>query len=364
MRQIPFINLKLEYKKYRRSYNRAIQKVFKKGEYILGEEVVKFEESFARYIGTKYCVGVNSGLDALTLSIRALGYGPGDEIIVPSNTYIASIISISENKVTPVLVEPDEYYNINPDIITSKITPKTRAIMVVHLYGQAVQMDKIQAICDQYNLELIEDCAQSHGSKFNGQMTGTFGIAGCFSFYPTKNLGAFGDGGAVCTNDYDFFIQLKMLRNYGSIEKYKNELIGVNSRLDELQAAILNVKLTHIDKLIDHRAKIANLYLSTIDNPRVQLPLVNPSATHVWHLFVIRVDEQNDFIEYLKLNGVLTGIHYPIPPHLSNAYYGLLNVESDYTDRLSKSVVSLPIYDWMNIKDAKKVVSVINRYNL
>jgi dTDP-4-amino-4,6-dideoxygalactose transaminase len=291
-----------------------------------------------------------------------LGYGAGDEIIVPSNTYIASIISISENKVTPVLVEPDDYYNINPDKIISKITAKTRAIMVVHLYGQAAQMNQIESICDEYNLELIEDCAQSHGSKFNGQMTGTFGIAGCFSFYPTKNLGAFGDSGAVCTNDYDLFIKLKMLRNYGSIEKYKNEIIGVNSRLDELQASILNVKLTHIDKLIDHRSKIANLYLSTIENPGVQLPLINPSATHVWHLFVVRVDDQNDFIEYLKLNGVLTGIHYPIPPHLSNAYHGLLNVESDHTERLSKSVVSLPIYDWMHIKDAKKVVSVINGY--
>jgi len=364
MKTIPFNNLKLEYKKYRRKYNRSIQNVLRKGEYILGEEVERFENSFSKYIGSEYCVGVNSGLDALKLTIRALGYGPSDEIIVPSNTYIASIIAISENQVTPVLVEPDEYYNINPDKIISKITGKTRAIMVVHLYGQAAQMDKIQLICNQYNLELIEDCAQSHGSKFNGQMTGTFGIAGCFSFYPTKNLGAFGDGGAVCTNNYDLFIKIKMLRNYGSIEKYKNELIGVNSRLDELQAAILNVKLTHIDKLINHRVKIANLYLSTIDNPRVQHPLVNPSATHVWHLFVIRVDEQNDFIKYLKLNCVLTGIHYPIPPHLSNAYYGLLNVESDYTDQLSKSVVSLPIYDWMNIKDAKKVVSVINGYRI
>jgi dTDP-4-amino-4,6-dideoxygalactose transaminase len=364
MRPIPFNNLKLEYKKYRRSYNRAIQNVLKNGEYILGKEVEKFEKSFARYIGTKYCVGLNSGLDALTLSIRALGYGTGDEIIVPSNTYIASIISISENKVTPILVEPEEYYNINPDKITSKISAKTRAIMVVHLYGQAAQMNKIQAICDQYNLELIEDCAQSHGSKFNKQMTGTFGIAGCFSFYPTKNLGAFGDGGAVCTNDYDLFVKLKMFRNYGSIEKYKNEIIGVNSRLDEFQASILNVKLTHIDKLIEHRTKIANIYLSTIDNPKVQLPLINPSATHVWHLFVVRVDDQNEFIKYLRLNGVLTGIHYPIPPHLSSAYYGLLNVDSDYTEQLSKSVVSLPIYDWMHIKDANKVVSVINAYRV
>jgi len=362
MKPIPFNNLKLEYKKYRRNYNRAIQNVLKKGNYILGEEVVEFEDSFARYIGTKYCVGVNSGLDALTLSIRALGYGPGDEIIVPSNTYIASIISISENKVTPVLVEPDDYFNIDPEKIISKINSKTRAIMVVHLYGQAAQMDKIQAICDQYNLELIEDCAQSHGSKFNNQMTGTFGIAGCFSFYPTKNLGAFGDAGAVCTNNYDIYKKLQLLRNYGSIEKYKNEVIGVNSRLDELQAAILSVKLSHFNKLIDHRKKIAELYLSEISNEKVQLPLINPNSTHVWHLFVIRVANQNDFIEYLEKNNIFTGIHYPIPPHLSRAYLGQLKIESDKTEVISKTLVSIPLYDWMKIRDARKVIEVINNY--
>jgi dTDP-4-amino-4,6-dideoxygalactose transaminase len=359
---IPFNNLSLEYKKHKRSYNLAIQRVLNKGAYILGEEVSKFEVSFANYIGTHYCVAVNSGLDALTLSIRAMGFGFGDEIIVPSNTYIASIISITENKVTPVLVEPDEYYNIDPEGIIAKITAKSRAIMVVHLYGQAAQMDKIKLICEEYNLELIEDCAQSHGSKFNGQMTGTFGTAGCFSFYPTKNLGAFGDAGAVCTNNIDLYKKLKMLRNYGSIEKYKNEIIGVNSRLDEIQAAILNVKLSHIDSLIEHRTKIAMLYLTKINNPRVKLPLIHPSSTHVWHLFVVRVDDQDNFIDYLKTNGVMTGIHYPIPPHLSDAYIGMLNVDSDQTELISKSVVSLPMFDWMPIKDAKKVISIVNAY--
>jgi dTDP-4-amino-4,6-dideoxygalactose transaminase len=363
LRQIPFNNLKLEYKKSKKSYNKAIQGVLNKGEFILGEEVKKFEDSFAKYIGTKYCVGMNSGLDALSLSIRSMGYSEGDEIIVPSNTYIASIISITENQLTPILVEPDVYFNIDPEKIISKITNKTRAIMVVHLYGQSAQMDKIQAICEEYKLMIIEDCAQSHGSKFNGQMTGTFGIVGCFSFYPTKNLGAFGDGGAVCTNDYDLFMKLKMLRNYGSIVKYKNEIVGVNSRLDEIQAAILNVKLHHIDKLINHRDKIAKLYLSRIYNDLVQLPIVNSLATHVWHLFVVRVDDQYKFIKYLEKNGILTGIHYPVPPHLSNAYKGVLNVDTNMTELISKTVVSLPIFDWMPLKEVNKVISVINRYD-
>jgi dTDP-4-amino-4,6-dideoxygalactose transaminase len=362
MKNVPFNDLTLEYKKYRKRYNNAIKNVLLRGNYILGEELEKFEYSFANFVGTKYCVGVNSGLDALILSIRSLGYCPGDEIIVPSNTFIASIISISENKVSPILVEPDDYYNIDPNKIVSKITSKTRAIMVVHLYGQAAQMDKIQTICDQYKLDLIEDCAQSHGSKFNGQMTGTFGIAGCYSFYPTKNLGAFGDGGAICTNDYNLFIRLKMLRNYGSIEKYKNEVIGVNSRLDELQASILNVKLSHIEELIKRRAKIANLYLSSIVNPKVQLPLINPSASHVWYLFVVRVDSRSDFIDYLSRNGVNTGIHYPIPPHMTEAYMGLLDFNSDLTEAISSSIVSLPIYDWMPIGNVKRVISVVNDY--
>jgi dTDP-4-amino-4,6-dideoxygalactose transaminase len=360
---IPFNNLKLEYKKYRRDYDLAVRKVFLKGDYILGDEVSKFEDSFSNFIGTEYCVGVNSGLDALMLSIRALGLGRGDEIIVPSNTFIASIISITENGAKPVLVEPDLYYNIDPSLIESKINQNTKAIMVVHLYGQSAQMDKIVSICNEHNLYLIEDCAQSHGSVFNGKKTGSFGIAGCFSFYPTKNLGAFGDGGAVCTNDHNFYTNLKMLRNYGSHEKYKNEIIGINSRLDELQAAILNVKLSHINKLIMHRTLIANLYLSKISNPRVILPKINPLATHVWHLFVVQVDNQIKFINFLKDNGVMTGIHYPIPPHLSSAYSGVLSVDTNLTEILAKSLVSLPIYDWMHIKDARRVVTIINSYN-
>lgn len=362
MKKIPFNNLVLEYEKFKDNYHSAIKDVLVQGNYILGANVQNFENEFAHYVGTKYCIGVNSGLDALILSIRALNLNDGDEILVPSNTYIASVIAISENRLVPVLVEPDEFYNIDPSKIESKITKRSKAIMVVHLYGQPARMNQIQFLCEKYKLYLIEDCAQSHGATYQGQMTGSFGIAGCFSFYPTKNLGAFGDGGAICTNDEALYQFIRRLRNYGSVIKYQNDIIGINSRLDELQAAILSVKLSHIGKLIDHRRHVASRYLKTITNPKVLLPMTYLDAIHVWHLFVVQVDERLKFIQHCKNHGVETGIHYPIPPHLSDAYKGQLEVDSDLTEVLSSKVVSLPIYDWMALEDVDYVVDVVNSY--
>ena len=264
-------------------------------------------------------MGVNSGLDALILAVRALNIGYGDEVIVPANTYIATVLGITENRATPVFVEPDEYYNLDADKIEEKITNKTKAIMVVHLYGQAANMKKIQDIAAKYNLYLLEDCAQSHGAKFEGKTTGTFGDIGCFSFYPTKNLGAFGDGGAIVTNNEKIADKIRMLRNYGSRRKYYNEIEGVNSRLDEMQAALLNVKLSHYIELRSEREKIAQKYLNEIKNPKIILPKIRKGAEHVWHLFVVQTENRDKLQNYLNENGIGTQIHYPIPPHLSEA---------------------------------------------
>lgn len=362
MIKIPFNKLKLEFEKYRAQYLKAILEVFESGNYILGENVKMFEDEFAAYIGTKFCIALNSGLDALTLTLRALELNIGDEVLVPSNTFIASIISITENQLTPILVEPDEFYNIDTLKIEEKITNKTKAIMVVHLYGQAAKMDAIQTICDKYNLYLIEDCAQSHGAAFNGKMTGSFGIVGCFSFYPTKNLGAFGDGGAICTNDYRLYDTIRRLRNYGSIIKYQNDIVGLNSRLDEIQASILRVKLSHYNELVEYRKHISCLYVNLITNTKIKLPTVYEFSEHVWHLFVIQVDDREAFIDHCKINGIETGIHYPIPPHLSGAYKNKIFVDSNLTETICSRVVSLPLYDWMELSEVDYVIKVINAY--
>lgn len=362
MKKIPFNNLRLEYEKYKENYLSVIEEVLNQGNYILGEKLSKFENEFSQFVGTKYCVGVNSGLDALILTIRALNLNEGDEIIVPSNTYIASLIAITENRLKPVLVEPDEFYNIDSSKIEAKITKNTKAIMVVHLYGQSAKMDPINLLCETHKLYLIEDCAQSHGATFKGRMTGSFGIAGCFSFYPTKNLGAFGDGGAICTDNENLYESVRRLRNYGSVIKYHYDIIGFNSRLDELQAAILSFKLGHINNLTDHRRQVANRYIKMIRNTKVLLPTTYIHSTHVWHLFVVQIEDRATFIEHCKNHGVETGIHYPIPPHLSNAYKGQLEVDSDLTEDLSSKVVSLPIYDWMETKDVDYVIEVVNSY--
>jgi dTDP-4-amino-4,6-dideoxygalactose transaminase len=360
---IPFTDLKREYKKYKRKYNEAFAKVLSNSNFVLGDEVSNFEREFSNFIGSKYTVTVNSGLDALVLSIQALGLSPGDEILLPANTFIATIIAISQNGCQPVLVPNDEYYNIDPERIGHYISDKTKAIIVVHLYGHAARMDYIMYYVKKHNLFLIEDCAQSHGASFDGQNTGTWGDVGCFSFYPTKTLGGFGDGGAITTDSEVLYHNLRKLRNYGSSVKYHHDIIGFNTRLDEIQAALLRVKLDHIQKVIENRRIIASKYLKEINNEKIVLPLIAHKSTHVWHLFVVQTDNREDFRTHLKNNGIETGIHYPIPIHLSDAYKNqLVYVDNGELAMLSGKIVSLPLYDWMTLKEATYVIKIINSY--
>ena len=364
MKRINFNQLNRVYKKNKLSFIAKFNKVMSKGIFILGDEVKIFEESFQKYIGTQYCVGLNSGLDALILAIRALDIKEGDEVIVPANTYIATVLAITENKATPVFVEPDGNYNIDPNKIEEKITSKTKAIVVVHLFGQSAKMEKIIDLKKKFNLYLIEDCAQSHGATYKEKMTGTFGDIGCFSFYPTKNLGAYGDGGCITTNNVEIATKIKLLRNYGSSKKYHNEIQGLNTRLDELQAGFLNLKLSLYTKLLNNRIKIANYYLKNIKNKLIGLPKLQEYSNHVFHLFVIQTNNRDQFQKYLEQNGIGTVIHYPIPPHLSLAYKNLGYKRGDFpiTENQSKTVLSLPLYDYMKISEAKYVVKIINNY--
>lgn len=347
-------------------YEEAALRVLRSGWYVLGPEVEAFEKEFADYVGRKYCVGMNSGLDALTLSVRALGIGPGDKVIVPANTYIATVLAITENGATPVFVEPDIYHGIDASKIECVITNNTKAIMAVHLYGQSAEMDTIKDIAAHYGLKLIEDCAQSHGAKYKGIMTGAFGDAGGFSFYPTKNLGAFGDSGAVVTDDEDLYKKLKMLRNYGSQVKYHNQIAGVNSRLDEMQAALLRVKLSHLDELNEERVRIAKRYNAGIKNSLLELPRLRCQETnHVYHQYVIRTKHRDDFQRYLAIHGVKTVIHYPIPPHLAECYRHLGYGVGDFpiTEQYADEVLSLPMFNGMNDSEIGYVVDICNKYS-
>lgn len=338
--------------------------VLRSGWYILGNEVSKFEEEFAKYTGAKYCVGVANGLDALWMAFRLLNIGKGDEVIVQGNTYIASVMGITMNGATPVFVEPDEYYGIDAERIEEKITEKTKAVLVVHLYGMSCQMDKIVDICKKYSLKLVEDCAQSHGSKFNGQMTGTFGDVGCFSFYPSKNLGAFGDAGAVVVNDEELAKEFKVLRNYGSEKRYYNKVVGANSRLDEIQAGFLRVRLPHLDVMNEEKASIARRYSQEIKNEKLILPKIRENATCVWHQYVVRCEQRDNLMDYLKERGIGTIIHYPIPPHLSEAYRYLGHAEGflPITEEYANTVLSLPMYNGMQEEEIDYIIKVINLF--
>lgn len=362
--QIPFNTLKPGYEKYRDEYLEAATRVLDSGWYTLGHELEAFEREFAEWLGMKHCVGLNSGLDALILAVRALGIKAGDEVIVPANTYIASVLGITENGATPVFVEPDQYYNIDPDKIEQAITPRTKAILVVHLYGQACRMDKIMEIAQRHNLPVIEDCAQSHGATFNGQKTGTFGTISCFSFFPTKNMGAFGDAGAIATNDEEIAHKIRALRNYGSEKKYYNKYQGVNSRMDEIQAAMLRVKLRHIDEITAERRAIAEAYLAGIKNPNIILPQIAEGASHVWHLFVVRTEKRDELQKYLADKGIGTQIHYPVPPHLAEAYKGLGHAKSSFpiTEHYADSILSLPLYNGMANDEWAFVLNTINHW--
>jgi len=353
-----------QFEMYQSEYEEAALRVLRSGWYVLGNEVRQFEEEFAKFTGRKYCVGLNSGLDALILSVRALGIGKGDEVIVQANTYIATVLGITENDAVPVFVEPDEYFNMDADKIEQAITDRTKAIMVTHLYGQASNMAPITAIAKKHHLELIEDCAQSHGACFDGKMTGTFGRSGCFSFYPTKNLGAFGDAGAVVTDDAAFADTLRMMRNYGSKIKYHNEIEGINSRLDEMQAALLRVKLSHLSELNNERKVLASHYANGIQNPLIQKPRLRDGADSIYHQYVIRCRERDRLQEYLKNNDIQTQIHYPIPPHLAECYKYLGHQRGEYpiTERYADELLSLPLYTGMTVEEQDYVIKILNAF--
>lgn len=349
---------------YQEEYERKAIEVLRSGWYVLGQEVSSFEEEFSQYIGSNYCVGLASGLDALWIAFRTLGIGAGDEVLVQGNTYIASVMGITINGATPVFVEPDEYFNIDVSELEKKITKRTKAILVVHLYGQASNMEPIMKIAHKYNLRVVEDCAQSHGAKFDGKTTGTFGDIGCFSFYPSKNLGAFGDAGAIVTNDEAIAENVRVFRNYGSEKRYYNRVVGTNSRLDELQAGLLRVKLSHMEELLDERNRLCKRYLAELRNDNIVLPQVREHCTHIWHQFVIRTNRREELISYLNNKEIGSIIHYPIPPHLSEAYEYLKigKGELPITEGYAETVLSIPLYNGMKDAEQTYVIDAINSF--
>jgi len=366
---IPFLDLKAINAQYRDELVDACTRVIDSGWYIGGRELEQFQQQFANYCGTKYAIGVANGLDALILTLRAwkeLGkLKEGDEVIVPSNTYIASILAISANNLTPVLVEPFvDSFNIDPKKIETAITSKTKVILPVHLYGQLADMPAIMAIAKRHELLVLEDSAQAHGASLDGKKTGSWGDASGFSFYPGKNFGALGDAGAITTNDEELANTLRALRNYGSHEKYKNLFQGVNSRLDEIQAAMLNVKLNHLDNEIAHRRKVANEYLKGINNKVIILPTKEHDSAHVWHVFVIRCERRDELQKYLAENGVQTLIHYPVPPHQQPAYKEWNELSYPIAEEIHAEVLSLPIGPTMTMEDVNTVIQICNEFQL
>lgn len=361
---IPFLNLKEINAQYADELKKAAARVIDSGWYILGEEVNAFEKEFAQYCGVKHCIGVSNGLDALKLILKAYGFGAGDEVIVPTNTYIASILAISEVGATPILVEPDvKTFNIDPSLIEEKITENTKAILAVHLYGRTAEMNEINAIAAKYGLKVIEDAAQAQGAIYKGKKTGNLGDAAGFSFYPGKNLGALGDAGAITTNDDELAEAIRALRNYGSHKKYENLYKGYNHRLDEIQAAMLRVKLNYLDQENEARRMIADSYQQSIDNEKIILPTVpENSQEHVWHVFVIRTQERNYLQSYLTDRGIQTVIHYPIPPHKQKAYTEWNQYEYPISEKIHEEVLSLPISPVQSIEDTKRIIEAINQY--
>jgi len=361
---IPANDLKRQFELHAPEYEQKAVEVLRSGWYILGNEVKQFETEFAGYVGAKHCVGLASGLDALILAFRLLNIGEGDEVLVCANAYIACVMGITVNGATPVFVEPDEYDNLDADRLEAAVTPKTRAILAVHLYGQSCDMDKVMDVAGRYNLRVVEDCAQSHGTTFRGRQTGTFGDIGCFSFYPTKGLGGFGDGGCIVTDDEGIALKCRTLRNYGSQKKYHFEEVGMNSRLDEMQAGLLRVKLTHLDDFNQERRRIAGRYLTEITNPLVKLPVVRPGVDCTWHQFVIHTAHRDQLKAYLLENGVGSEIHYPIPPHLSEAYQELGYHEGDFpiAEQAAHEVLSLPMFNGMTDPEITAVIEAINHF--
>jgi dTDP-4-amino-4,6-dideoxygalactose transaminase len=364
--RVPFLDMKSPYEELKAELDQAYHRVMESGWYILGEEVDAFEREFAHYCGVRYCIGVGNGLEALHLILRAYGIGEGDQVIVPSNTYIATWLAVSYAGALPVPVEPDPYtYNLDPERVEAAITSRTRAILPVHLYGQSADMDPLLLLADKYDLKVIEDAAQAQGLRYKRCMSGNLGHAAGFSFYPGKNLGALGDAGAITTNDDVLAKQVRTLRNYGSKVKYYNDVKGYNSRLDELQAAFLRVKLCHLDEWNIRRSKIALSYLNSLaDLGNLTLPHVPKWSSPVWHIFPIRYSKRDSLQKYLKTKGVDTLIHYPTPPHLSDAYADLNLVKGTFSiaEIIASSELSLPIGPHMSLDDAEYVANIIREF--
>lgn len=365
---IPFLDLKAINHQYQQALKEAAGRVIDSGWYISGEEVAQFENEFAAYCGTGFCIGVANGLDALTLSLRAWieqgQLAEGDEVIVPANTYIASILAVTENRLKPVLVEPDpETFNLDPALVERHINEKTRVILAVHLYGQITAMDQIMSIARKHHLKVLEDCAQAHGACYQGKKAGSIGDAAGFSFYPGKNLGALGDAGAITTSDPRLAETLRALRNYGSLEKYKNIYRGVNSRLDEMQAALLRVKLRYLDREIEVRRGVAGHYSQNITNTLVRHPLAQDREAHVWHLYVIRTALRDQLAACLQRQGIQTVIHYPVPPHKQAAYRDLNTLELPVSEKLHNEVLSLPMNPVLSEFDIDRVVVAVNAFD-
>jgi dTDP-4-amino-4,6-dideoxygalactose transaminase len=360
---IEYENLKNANKEFFEDYKTAFETVLESGWYILGNAVKNFENEFAAYNSSKHCAGVANGLDALIIALKTFGFEPGDEIIVPSNTYVATILAIVHNGLKPVLVEPDiATYNIDPKLIEDKITHRTRGILVVHLYGKLCDMESILKISEKHKLAVIEDCAQAHGASHNGIKAGNFGHYGAFSFYPTKNLGAIGDAGAVTCNDATLDQQIRTFRNYGSKIKYENEVVGYNSRLDELQAALLSVKLKHLVRITEHKRMLAELYHLGLKNDFIK-PVVNARYYDVYHIYNIRHPKRDSLKEYLLQQGVKTEIHYPISPVNQHAMQGILAPEATpIADEIHRTTLSLPISFYHTKQDIEKVIEVMNAF--
>lgn len=359
---VPFVDLKAQYHSIRDEVRAEVDTVFESTQFVLGDRVTEFEREFAKYLGVKHAIGVGSGLDALRLALEAAGIGSGDEVIIPANTFIATALAVSATGAKPVLVDcTEDTYQIDPALIEAAITPQTKAIMPVHLYGQSADLSAIMEIAHSNQLEVIEDAAQAHGTRFMDQPCGTYGLAGCFSFYPGKNLGAYGDGGAVVTNSDEFAKKLNSLRNYGQKQKYVHVEKGTNSRLDTVQAAILNIKLRHLDEWNAARRNHATLYSDSLAGQNLIVPALDPRSTHIFHLYVVRTAHREELQKHLASRGIQTGIHYPIPIHLQEAYadLGFKKGAFPVTEKLADEILSLPMYAELSPQQIEFVLEAI-----
>ena len=358
---IPFVDLKREYAEISEEMTQAIERVVQSGWFILGEEVKKFEEEFSKYIGTKYGIGVNSGSDALFLALKALGIGKDYEVITVSHTFISTVDAIARNGAKPVFVNIDpDTYCIDVTKVEKKITNKTRAILPVHLYGHSADMEPIMEIAKKYNLSVIEDACQAHGAEYKGKKVGSIGDIGCFSFYPTKNLGAYGDGGMVVTNSEELADKLRTFRNYGQPQKYYHDFVGVNSRLDEIHAAILRIKLKHLDEWNERRRKIAKRYNKLLEDSEIVTPIEKEHAKHVYHLYVVRCKDRNKLQQHLSMRGIQTMVHYPIPVHKQKAYLKLgYTANLPVTERICSEILSLPMHPFLHEDEIPSVVECV-----